>query len=42
MHPVLGTMMPEICELDTSLIFPFIYHGAPDLMLGMRSSHSNE
>lgn len=40
MHPVLGTMMPEICEAPHLSDFPFIHHCAPDLMLGMRSSHS--
>ena len=32
MHPVLGTMMPEICEAPHLPVFPFIYHCAPYLM----------
>lgn len=32
MHPVLGTMMPEICEAPHLPEFPFIHHRAPDLM----------
>lgn len=32
MHPVLGTMMPEICEAPHLPVFPFIHHRAPDLM----------
>ena len=39
MHPVLGTMMPEICEAPHLPVFPFIYHCAPYLMGGMCSLH---
>ena len=34
MHPVLGTMMPEICEAPHLPVFPFIYHCAPYLIGG--------
>ncbi len=34
MHPVLGTMMLEICEAPHLPVFPFIHHRAPDLMGG--------
>nr|ULG18399.1 hypothetical protein Man4p_00081 [Serratia proteamaculans]ULG19626.1 hypothetical protein S-prot-1p1_00042 [Serratia proteamaculans] len=39
MHPVLGTMMPEICEAPHLSVFSFIHDCAPDLMSGMRSLH---
>ena len=34
MHPVLGTVMPEICEAPHLPEIPFIHHGAPYLMVG--------
>lgn len=32
MHPVLGTMMPEICEAPHLPVFSFIHHSAPHLI----------
>ncbi len=32
MHPVLGTMMPEICEAPHLSVFPIINPSAPVLM----------
>lgn len=34
MHPVLGTMMPEICEAPRLPEIPFIHHCPPYLMVG--------
>lgn len=34
MHPVLGTMMPEICEAPRLPVFFIFPHGASDLMVG--------
>ncbi len=34
MYPVLGTMMPEICEAPHLPEIPFIHHRAPYLMVG--------
>ncbi|EFN7354443.1 hypothetical protein EJO61_22150 [Escherichia coli] len=34
MHPVLGTMMPEICQVPHLPDILPIHHRAPDLMIG--------
>ncbi len=33
MHPVLGTMMPEICEAPHLPVSPFNHHTAPCLIV---------
>lgn len=41
MYPVLGTMMPEICEAPHLPVFSFIHHSALHLMGGHYISYDN-